>query len=73
MAAMTAWLDDFRASLESLTGTALTLTADEVEQLLALARDAAHDSGAKLNAPLACYLLGRAQGVSGRPLSELVA
>ena len=31
-------------------------------ELLGLARDAAHESGDRKNAPLLCYLIGRAQG-----------
>jgi hypothetical protein len=38
------------------------LTPDEIALLLSLAGDAAHESGARTNAPLLCYLLGRAQG-----------
>jgi hypothetical protein len=34
----------------------------EQETLLDLARIAAHDSGDRTNAPLLCFLLGRAQG-----------
>ena len=45
------------------------LTSDEVALLLHLAGHAAHDSGARTNAPLLCYLLGRAQGE--RSLDEL--
>ena len=37
------------------------LTPDEISLLLNLAGDAAHESGARTNAPLLCYLLGRAQ------------
>jgi hypothetical protein len=44
-------------------------TADDVSLLLSLAGDAAHESGARTNAPLLCYLLGRAQGE--RTLAEL--
>ena len=43
--------------------------ADEAE-LLDLARIAAHESGERTNAPLLCYLVGRAQG--DRDLDELV-
>lgn len=46
------------------------LTADEASLLLDIAGHAAHESGARTNAPLLCYLLGRAQG--DRPLDELV-
>jgi len=45
------------------------LTPDEMALLLSLAGDAAHESGARTNAPLLCYLLGRAQG--DRSLTEL--
>ena len=45
------------------------LTSDEVALLLHLAGHAAHESGARTNAPLLCYLLGRAQG--DRSLAEL--
>lgn len=38
------------------------LSEDEQTTLLDLARSAAHDSGDRTNAPLLCYLLGRAQG-----------
>ena len=38
------------------------LTPEEVSLLLNLAGDAAHESGARTNAPLLCYLVGRAQG-----------
>jgi hypothetical protein len=46
------------------------LSPDEISMLLDLAGDAAHDSGARTNAPLLCYLVGRAQGE--RALGELV-
>jgi hypothetical protein len=38
------------------------LTPDEISLLLNIAGDAAHESGARTNAPLLCYLVGRAQG-----------
>jgi len=47
------------------------LTDDEVETLLDLARIAAHDSGDRTNAPLLCYLVGRANG-DVAALAELV-
>jgi hypothetical protein len=46
------------------------LTPEEIAQLLDLAAHAAHESGARTNAPLLCYLVGRAQG--DRTLDELV-
>ena len=45
------------------------LAPEEISLLLNLAGDAAHESGARTNAPLLCYLLGRAQGE--RTLAEL--
>ncbi|MDE3024320.1 MAG: hypothetical protein KGI93_01990 [Acidobacteriota bacterium] len=38
------------------------LTEAEARTLLELARVAAHESGDRRNAPLLCYLLGRAGG-----------
>ena len=38
------------------------LTEDEQKTLLDLARIAAHEGGERTNAPLLCYLLGRAGG-----------
>jgi uncharacterized protein DUF6457 len=58
------WLTD-RANALGVEG----LTPDEVSTLLDLAGHAAHESGARTNAPLLCYLLGRAQGQ--RSLTEL--
>jgi len=45
------------------------LTEDEQATLLDLARVAAHESGDRTNAPLLCYLVGRAQG--DKSLDEL--
>jgi hypothetical protein len=47
----------------------LELSDDDVETILDLARIAAHESGARTNAPLLCYLVGRAQGA--QPLDTL--
>jgi len=38
------------------------LTETEIETLLDLARIAAHESGDRRNAPLLCFLVGRANG-----------
>jgi uncharacterized protein DUF6457 len=46
------------------------LTQEQVSKLLNLAGDAAHESGQRTNAPLLCYLVGRAQGE--RSLDELL-
>ena len=47
----------------------LELPEEDADTLLDLARIAAHVSGERTNAPLLCYLIGRAQG--SRPLDEL--
>ncbi|MGI9659680.1 MAG: DUF6457 domain-containing protein, partial [Gaiellaceae bacterium] len=68
------WLENARAALEERAGGAIpTLSQIEIDELLDLARVAAHESGDRTNAPLVCHLVGvaRAQG-DGRPLSELV-
>ena len=46
------------------------LSPEEISQLLNLAGDAAHESGQRTNAPLLCYLVGRAQG--RRSLDEIL-
>jgi hypothetical protein len=51
------------------------LTPEQISQLLGLAGDAAHESGQRTNAPLLCYLVGRAQGegtLGARSLDELL-
>ncbi|HET8893170.1 MAG TPA: DUF6457 domain-containing protein [Gaiellaceae bacterium] len=45
------------------------LTPHEEKTILDLARIAAHESGDRTNAPLLCYLVGRAQG--DKSLDEL--
>jgi hypothetical protein len=62
---MDAWL---RAATDAIGGG--ELSDDEVRGLLDIARIAAHESGDRTNAPLLCYLIGRAQGE--RPLDELL-
>jgi hypothetical protein len=54
---MNEWLTQ-RADALGVAG----LTEAEAETLLDLARIAAHESGDRRNAPLLCYLLGRAGG-----------
>jgi hypothetical protein len=58
------WLSQRADALAEATGIdrdAFELSPEEIEQLLAIAGDAAHASGARTNAPLLCYLLGRAR------------
>jgi hypothetical protein len=70
---MDQWLSDARDALARASGVPperLELDDEAVRELLELARVAAHDSGERTNAPLLCYLVGRAQG--GASLDELV-
>jgi len=60
-----AWLADARDALASAAGVPpeeLELDEQSVATLLDLARIAARESGERTNAPLLCYLVGRAQG-----------
>ena len=70
---MNEWLSAHADALAGAAGVeraALELSAGEIELLLDLAGLAAHESGARTNAPLLCYLLGRA-GAGGASLDEL--
>ena len=69
---MDAWLRDARNALAAAAGapaSELDLSVEDAATLLDLARIAAHDSGERTNAPLLCYLVGRARG--GASLDEL--
>jgi hypothetical protein len=69
---MDQWLSDARDALAQTSGVPaerLELDDETVRELLELARVAAHDSGDRTNAPLLCYLVGRAQ--DGASLDEL--
>ena len=69
------WLAQARDRLAARTGVdpgVLDLTALESEELLELARIAAHESGERTNAPLICYLVGLAHARSGGDLADLV-
>jgi Domain of unknown function (DUF6457) len=58
------WLTRARDALVAeagITPEQLELTSTEAQTLLDLARIAAHKSGERTNAPLLCYLVGRAQ------------
>ena len=60
---MDPWLTEARDRLADAAGVApgeLELSEDDARELLDLARIAAHDSGERTNAPLLCYLVGRA-------------
>jgi len=70
------WLADARKALAQASGVPaerLQLDDGDVATLLELARVAAHESGERTNAPLLCYLVGRAQnGASLDDLAEAV-
>jgi hypothetical protein len=71
------WLSARADALADGTGVdrnTLELSPGEVEKLLDLAGLAAHDSGARTNAPLLCYMLGRAraEAASLDELDEIV-
>jgi hypothetical protein len=69
---MDAWLTEARNAVAAAAGvpaSALELSDEDAAVLLDLARIAAHDSGERTNAPLLCYLVGRAQG--GASLEDL--
>jgi len=66
------WLSQRADALARATGVPraeLDLSAADMERLLDLAGFAAHESGARTNAPLLCYLVGLAHG--GKSLEEL--
>jgi hypothetical protein len=70
---MDEWLERQADALSSGAGVPreeLELSARQIDVLLDVAGHAAHASGARTNAPLLCYLLGRAYGSRG--LDELV-
>jgi hypothetical protein len=61
---MDEWLTQARNALAETAGIAaseLELTDETVATLLDLAGQAAHESGSRTNAPLLCYLLGKAE------------
>ncbi len=69
------WLEAARDRVAAEVGedaAAYELSPDEIDELLELARVAAHESGERTNAPLVCYLVGVARGRRGADLSELV-
>jgi hypothetical protein len=74
IAGMDAWLARVRDALAEAADVKpadLELSDIDVDKLLDLARIAAHVSGERTNAPLVCYLVGRAQGT--HDLDELAA
>jgi hypothetical protein len=69
------WLSAARDRLAEAVGEApdgIALSQVEIDELLELARIAAHESGERINAPLLCYLVGVARGRTGADLETLV-
>jgi hypothetical protein len=61
---MDEWLARARDALADSAGVPreeLELSGPQMKTLLDLAAVAAHESGVRINAPLLCYLVGRAQ------------
>jgi hypothetical protein len=77
MPVMDAWLSAARDRLAEAAGISpqdLVLSPETEAILLDLARFAAHDSGARTNAPLLCYLVGCAGSAADlRTLVEAVS
>jgi hypothetical protein len=71
---MDEWLRRRSETLAAASATApsaLTLTDSDVATILDLASLAAHESGERTNAPLLCYLIGKA--AQGTDLDTLAA
>ena len=69
------WLEQARANLAGAVESSpadYELTQANVDELLELARIAAHESGERTNAPLVCYLVGLARGRGGGELAALI-
>jgi uncharacterized protein DUF6457 len=73
---MDAWLETAADTLSRETGVPrenLDLDGREIEALLGAAGRAAHESGARTNAPLLCYLIGKAAAEGGLTAIEVAA
>ena len=72
---MDGWLDEARVKLAAAVGedpSRYDLSRAQMDELLELARVAAHESGERTNAPLLCYLVGLAHGRHGGSLDDLI-
>ncbi len=69
------WLEQARGRLERQLPESgdLSLSPADIDALLELAREAAHRSGERTNAPLVSYLVGVAAArAPGAPLREVI-
>jgi uncharacterized protein DUF6457 len=76
MIAVHGWLETARAAIAAAAGmdaAELELSEAEGDELLELARVAAHESGERTNAPLVCYLVGVAAARSEAGVEQLTA
>lgn len=72
---MDGWLEEACARLARAVGddpSTYDLSRAQMDELLELARVAAHESGERTNAPLLCYLVGLAHGRHAGELGNLV-
>lgn len=67
---MLAAMDEWLRRVAAAAGSDEELSDADANALLKIAKIAAHESGDRTNAPLLCYLVGRARGE--RPLDELL-
>ena len=63
-------MDEWLKRVAAAIGADETLTGEEADALLKIARIAAHDSDDRRNAPLLTYLIGRSRGE--RSLDEIL-
>ena len=63
-------MDEWLERVSGAIGGDAELSDDDAQTLLQIAKIAAQTSGERTNAPLLCYLVGRAQGE--RPLGEIL-
>jgi hypothetical protein len=63
-------MDEWLRRVAAAAGNERELSDEDAQTLLKIAKIAAHESGDRTNAPLLCYLVGRAQG--DRRLDELL-
>ncbi|HEV8460017.1 MAG TPA: DUF6457 domain-containing protein [Gaiellaceae bacterium] len=63
-------MDDWLTRVAAAIGSDETLSGEDADTLLKIARIAAHESDDRRNAPLLAYLIGRSRGDT--PLAEIL-